>query len=208
MSPAPDFTPLGERFHERVEPIQPLARDANYGYAFANLCEGMMRPYAQVAELVDPEDPYEPWTPLFYLDITPDWALPWVGQIVGVPIPATATPEEARRLIREQSFQDIGKPKAIADALRPTLTGAQTIWMRERDGGDPYRLEIVTLVSETPDPAASLAALEPQIPAGIVLSFVQVEGWDYQQMETEGGDYTGLDTTFDEYSEMSRNVRD
>lgn len=150
MSPAPTYTPLGQVLQERTEPLQPVVVDEQNGYAHGNLCEAIMRPYQQVGELIDPPDPYEPWTPLFYVDITPDWALQWLGQVVGVRVPNTATPDEARALIKDQSQQEVGKPDAIRSAIEALITGDETVWFRERANGNAYALEVVILESESP----------------------------------------------------------
>lgn len=210
MSPAPDHTPLGEIFAERYSPLQPPDVDAQHDYAYGHLAEAMMRPFEQLAELIDPPDPYEPWTPLFFVDITPDWALPWLGQVVGVQIPATATPEQAREIIKSLSFEEVGKPAAIKAALALTLDYPEGeepyIYFREREP-NAYCLEIVTLVEQTPDPAQSLRAIQSQLPAAIKLSFRQIAGWDYQALTDEAWLYSVLPTTFDTYREMSDNDR-
>jgi len=115
-----------------------------------------MRPFEQIAELVDPPDPYEPWTPLFYVEITPDWALPWLGQAVGVTVPVTATPDQARKMIKELSFEKVGTTNAIRSALEFVLVtnppgGKPTVYFREREDGNAYVLEVVTLESEIPE---------------------------------------------------------
>lgn len=152
----PDYTPLGERLAFRTRFIQPPEVDEQYGYAHGHLAEAMMRPFEQIAELVDPPDPYEPWTPLFYVDITPDWALPWLGQAVGVTIPATATPDQARKMITELNFEEIGKPSYIQSALEFVLISSDppnppTVYFREREDGNAYVLEVVTLDGEIPE---------------------------------------------------------
>lgn len=200
----PDYTKLGARLQFRTRFIQPEEVDAEYGYAHGHLSEAMMRPFEQIAELVDPPDPYEPWVPLFFLDITPDWALPWLGQAVGVKIPETATPDQARKMIKELSFEKVGTTDAIRTALEFVLTptdpeGKPTVYFRERDGGDAYYLEVITLDSETTDPIAALNAIQSQLPAGIKLRYDQVPGWDYEAMTTDDGPYSALDDTYSTY---------
>ena len=60
----------------------------------------------------------------------------------------------------------------------------------------------MTLTSETPDPAAVLAALLAQKPAGIVLTYRQVAGWDYQQMTAEGGTYADQSADYTTYTDL------
>jgi hypothetical protein len=208
---APDYSPLGQLLQERTEPIQTVEVDAENDYAHGHLCEAMMQPFFQLSELVDPPDPYGPWDPLFYLDITPDWALQWLGQVVGVRVPDSATPDEARAMIREMSYEQIGKPDTIRTAASSTLIPpdgvAPTIFFREREDGDAYVVEVTTLVSETPDPAATQAAIQAALPAGLKLVYGTVVGWDYEAMETEGGTYLAQKPKFTNYGNMARNVR-
>src|SRR5262245_2084216 len=139
--PTDPLSQLGERLKERTQPLAP--DDELYDYAHAKLCEGMMLPFEQLAELVDPPDPYIPWEPLFDVDLCPEWALPWLGQLVGVRLPAGLTEQQKRDVIKALGGFGRGGPKAIIDAIKITLTGSKTVTLRERDDGDPYKLEVV-----------------------------------------------------------------
>ena len=191
--PEPVHTPLGERLRERTQPLAP--NDELYGYAHAYLCEGIGRMLAQVAEVCDPEGDLPPLAPLLDIDLCPDWALPWLAQWVGVRLPSGVSESEARALIRSVAGFSRGTPVAIEAALASVLTGTKTVFFRERDGS-PYRLEVVTLTGETPDPAATLAVLKTQIPGGIVLSYRTVESWDWQQVVATIATWADVTTTY------------
>ena len=81
------------------------------------------------------------------------------------------------------------------------------MYFREREDGDAYALEVVTLDNETPDEDAVARAIAASVPAGIVVAYRSVLGWDYQAMTTEGGTYTALKTRFDDYQKNSENDR-
>ena len=81
-----------------------------------------------------------------------------------------------------------GSPDAIRAAAGFGLTGSKLVLLRERDNGDAYLLEVVTLVEETPDPALVHQLILSQKPGGIALTSQTVVGWDYQQMTL---DYVG-----------------
>ena len=120
----------------------------------------------------------------------PEWALPWLGQAVGAKLPGDLTEEEKRTFIREVAGQQLGTVASMTTAARSTLSSPDaTMWFRERDGG-AYLLEVVAIAEETPDPAATLAALVATKPGGIKLVHNVLPGWDYQQMTTVGGTYT------------------
>jgi hypothetical protein len=206
LAPEPDHSPWGERLRERTQPLQP--DDDQYGWAHAILCETLAQPFLQVAELADPEDPLPPWAPLFSVDLCPAWALPWLAQLVGARLPVGISEDDARTYILEVAGHRAGTSASMTTAVRNTLVPSDpdepaTVWFRERDGS-PYRLEVVTLTGETPDPAASLRALLAFKPGGILLEYRQVDGWDYQQMTTEGGTYAQQTTTYTSY----RNLRE
>ena len=200
---APELTPWGERLRERTEPLAP--DDAERGYVHAHLAGAMAEALKRVAEIYDPEDGL-PGSPLLDVDRCPDWALPWLAQLVGVTIPPDMSPELARAGIRDVAGWKRGTPNALRAAAGAYLTGDKTVFFRERDptGADPpYTLEVVTLDDETPDPAAVEAALRRQKPAGIVLFYRVVTGWDYQELAAAGPDpYSALDDAYPTYLEL------
>lgn len=198
---APELTAWGERLRERTEPLAP--DDAANGYAHALLSGALASVLERVATVYDPDDDTLPASPLLDVDRCPDWALPWLAQLVGVTIPPRWTTEQIRIGIRSVAGWKRGTTAAMRAAAGMYLTGAKTVFFRERDatGGDPpYCLEVVTRDSETPDPAAVLGALQRQKPAGILLTYRVVEGWDYQELELTGPDpYSTLATTYATY---------
>jgi hypothetical protein len=208
VTPEPVHTSLGARLRERTQPLAP--NDELYGYAHAHLCEALARMLEQVGDVFDPEGDVPPLAPILDVELCPDWALPWLAQLVGVVLPAGVDPDDARTLIADVAGFARGTPESLRAAAGLFLTGDKTVMFRERDptGADPpYTLEVVTVASETPDPAAVLRALLAQKPGGIVLNYRTVAGWDYQQMTTEGGPYSALKTRFTTYRRMSNNER-
>lgn len=159
----PAYTPLGKRLQERTEQLQPEALDAQYGYAHGHLSEAMMRGLEQLGTLIDPPDPAVPWQPLFDIDLCPDWALPWLAQCVGVRLPQSVTAAQARALIVGLGLHKRGTIGAIVAAGEPFLDEGvrHTVYVRERDGGDPYRLEIVTAEESLPESDRELINWQP-----------------------------------------------
>lgn len=198
----PPYSPLGERLRERTQPLAP--DDQLYNYAHAKLCEGMMLPFAQLAELVDPPDPYIPWEPLLNVDLCPYWALPWLGQVVGVRVPKTLSEADMRMMIKSLGSFARGSPGAIEAAAGFGLTGTKTVLFRERDAGDAYRLEIVVLERECADIALVRSLVLSQKPGGIVVDVHTIVGWDYQQMKTAfvGKVYSDVKTTYPTYDDL------
>jgi hypothetical protein len=208
--PEPEMSQWGERLRERTLPLQP--DDYLYGWTHAILCEALAKPYQQIVELIDPPEPYPPWGPLFDLYACPDWALPWLAQLVGIRLPAGATSAEVRRIIKHAAGHNVGTVAAIRASLEATLVSANpptppTIYFRERDGS-AYRLEVVTLDPETPDPALTQMVLESVVPGGLVLDYRHIEGWDYQAMTDEyvGYTYADLAGDFANYRDLTQHI--
>jgi hypothetical protein len=103
------------------------------------------------AALVDPDAADSRW-------------LPWLAQLVGVRLPATATDAELRAAIRNpgQTWEH-GTPGAITAAGRSALTGTRYLRTIPSYGGDPFTIGIVTVREETPS-AGTWAKLKVSLP--------------------------------------------
>jgi Phage tail protein (Tail_P2_I) len=207
---APELTPWGERLRERTEPLAP--DDEAHGHAHAQLAGALATALERVAQIYDPDDG-PPGSPLVDVDRCPDWALPWLAQLIGVTLPADADPDTARILIGDVAGWRRGTPAALRAAAGLHLTGGKTVLFRERDpdaADPPYTLEVVTLDSQTPDPVAVQAELDRQKPAGIVLDYHVIAGWDYQEMTGRylelGGDYATLEADYADYGDLTTNT--
>ena len=158
----PELTPWGERLRERTEPLAP--DDAEHGDAHAYLAGAMAATLERAAEIYDPDEGL-PGSPLVDVDRCPDWALPWLAQLVGVVIPERDTPELARERIRAVAGWKRGTPGAMRAAASMYLTvDNPTVHFRERDptGGDPpYCLEVVTRKDEVPETDLPLTNVLP-----------------------------------------------
>jgi len=205
MTPDPDFTPQGEKLRERTVYLQ--EDDAQYNYAHSHLCEGMMRAQAQISELIDPPEPYPPWGPLFDVSVCPAWALPWLAQVVGVRLITGLDEQGQRDFIDGMAFSRRGAPDSIRTLIQSQLSGSKLVWFRERDAGDPYRLEAIVKTSEVTTSVAAIKALviAHQKPGGIIFNLRDVDTWDYQEMTTEfvGQKYMHVAATYATYRALS-----
>ena len=116
MTPV-ELTPWGERLRERTEPLAP--DDASYRYAHAYLAGALASVLERVAEIYDPEEGL-PGGPLLDVDRCPDWALPWLAQLVGVAMPPGMDPATARAGIRSVAGWKRGTPAALRAAAGTT----------------------------------------------------------------------------------------
>src|SRR4051795_10702098 len=126
----PVLSDLGERLRERTAPLAPT--DADHDWVHAHLCEAIGVMLAEVGQVYDPADPHPPGAPLLDPALAPDWALPWVGQLVGVHVPPGLTPDQARTLITDVAGWGRGTPDSLRAAAEAFLTGGKTVYFRER----------------------------------------------------------------------------
>jgi hypothetical protein len=194
-------TIMGSRLRERTQPLAP--DDERYGFAHAWLCEAISALAMQAQQVADPDGDVPPLAPILSPDYAPDWALPWVAQLVGIQLPAGIDPDRARLLIKDASGFRRGTRDSIRAVANSYLTGTQQLYFRERDEGDAYALEIVTLTSETPDPDALLAAITAQKPGGIVLRYRTISGWDYEALRDTGDTYAETAGQYDTYQNLA-----
>jgi hypothetical protein len=201
----PEHTPIGARLRERTQPLAP--DDAAYGYAHAYLCEAIGRMLAQLADVFDPDGDVPPLAPILDPVLCPTWALPWLAQFLGVQLPSGVSDAQARGMIQDVAGFKRGTVAAMRAVVLPLLTGTKTLWLRERNLGDAYALDVVTLTGETPSQAAVLSALLSQKPGGIVLTYRAVASWDYAQMGVEGGTYAFQSTQYLSYQKLSEHTK-
>lgn len=198
-----------EDLRESLAPIMTSALD-EYLQAIAAMF-GQIEDYT--LDTVDLDgNPLPGWGILFDVDLCPTAALPYLAQFVGETLPTTLSDAEAREQIRSQPNRKRGTPAGITAAARATLTGAQQVIFRERDPAacptEPaYGLTVVTYTSQTPDPAVTEAAIRSNIPAGIVLNYETLPGWDITALEAAGyADISALEAAFANIDQFEVNL--
>jgi hypothetical protein len=165
---------------------------------------GLSRPFELIEYYASDTDTDIGWSLLLSLDRCPVEALPWLAQIVGVKLPQNLNESEQRNYIAQVSNWRRGTLGAIAGAANPTLTGDRTVIIRERYDGSgidaPYYMEVVTYSAETPNPAATEAAIRSQKPAGIILTYTVLAGQDFQHVKDT---YATLQDVKDRYTDFA-----
>jgi hypothetical protein len=156
---------LGEELYQQILPLHGPDPD---GLAY-DLVGAWILGTQRVYELVGDTGGRPGWGALFDPDALFGDELKWLAQ--------------ARTAIRLQAAQYRGTVEAQIDAVRATLTGTKWVAYTERVGGDAYAIAVRTKTVETPDPAATLAAMVDyeygQKPAGLVLDYATVSGQTY-----------------------------
>lgn len=120
----------------------------------------------------------------------------WLGQAAGLSVPPSLSVAAARAYITARGVSRRGTPGALIAAARSALTGgAGIVRLAERVGGDAYAATITTYASQTPDPAAVLAAATQEKPVGLVLTHVVLPGQTWGDVAASGltlGDLTTI----------------
>lgn len=178
-TPPPTLESFADDLYDALLPVAWL--DAQADWHLAYYCGAAGEMFQDVADVARDTPAGPGWSAVMDLGRCPDAWLPWLGQFAGVTVIPGSTPAEMReRIARTDGFRR-GTPEAIRAAAQATLTGNRTVYFRERNGG-AYRLDVVTLSGETPDPAATRAALMAQKPGGILLTYNTVTGQDWQAL--------------------------
>jgi hypothetical protein len=208
-APPPDLAPdsFAARLYAMLGPV--AEQDPFAAWSLLILCNAIGGEYQLVEDWVRDTPDGPGWSLLLDLDRCPAEALPWLGQFVGVRLFPGSTPAEQRQRIASTAGFKRGTRDALIGAARATLTGAQTVIFRERDGaaqGHPaapdyaYYLTVTTYDSQTPNPAATLAALLAQKPGGIVLTYQHTTGQTYQQLHTNHASYAAVKAAYPTYA--------
>lgn len=152
---------VGQQIFDSLGSVLAGAHGAPFAGAVGEMFQG-------VDQILDPSDGTPPFAILYDPDRCPFAWLPWLADQYGVQLVEGDTEANWRTTIRDRPPAKRGRPATHIAAIKATLTGTKHVDFNERDGS-AYRLGVLTTPSETPDPAATLAASLSQKPAGIVL---------------------------------------
>lgn len=198
---APVLDSFADRLYDNLSPL--TLDDETQDWALARFCDALGAMFQPVEDLARDTVDGPGWSAVLDLTRAPASWLPWLAQFVGVTIPARLTDtDEQRAFIAHADGFNRGTPAAIRAAAISTLTGSRVLFFRERDTGDPYRLEVITITSQTPDPDATERAVRAQTPAGLTLAYRTSDGQDYEQVDIDHVDYTAVNTDYTNYAAM------
>ena len=207
--------PLGETFDDPPDPLlpdtfaarlytalAPVARvDPQNAWSLLILCNALGTMFQLLDDYVrdSPEGPG--WSALMDLDRCPPEALPWLAQFAGVRMLPGLTDAQQRDRVKSTDGFRRGTVAAIVAAAQHTLTGAKTVAITERVGGDAYALTINTYANETPDTLATYNALLAAKPAGLTLTYSSgVAGQTYAVLNSRVASYTACSTRYPNYT--------
>lgn len=135
------------------------------------LVDTLTAPAAPLEEIVRGDEANQPFERAVDVDLAPLWVLPWLACMVGVEWRG-GTSEALRALIRDRPRYRRGTNAAIEAEVRQTLLDPDTatVTVQSRVGDDPFVMNVITIPAETPDPAATLAAINRVKPAFVLIA--------------------------------------
>ncbi len=162
MSPLPTMNAAGAELYEE---LWQLADDLDEprGYVLAHVSNalGLMRVAAM--DLFEDRDGRPGYSQMLDIERLPASAgFGYLGQIVGVRPTVGAADEVQREEVRTKAGKDRGRPASTVRKVKATLTGDKVVRVIE----GVWTHTIITRTSETPDPAATYAAMLSDKPEG------------------------------------------
>jgi hypothetical protein len=195
--------PFGQRLYGMLAPLAQY--DPSYGWSLLIFVNAATLAYEQVEAWVRDTPDGPGWSLLLDVNRCPPEALPWLAQLVGVRLLASDDDATDRERITATDGFNRGTPAAIKAAAQATLTGNRSVFVTERahDPADTpnyaYYLAVQTYAGQTPNPAATLTALQLQTPAGIILTYTCTTGQIYSQVVTGHATYAALKAAYPTY---------
>lgn len=183
--PQPDtYTPatmFGEKFIEGLGPWVTLHLAWYLDALGAMFSEVTTLAYDQG---VDGQPGYVPgYGTLFNAATCPVADLPYLGQYVGVSIPAGSSATAARSLVMQEAGQSRGTIGAMTAAVLRHLTGTQYRFIRERQrlDGTPnaYQMVIGVLSGEVDNAAQMQADVTAVKPGGVLVNWIITPGYTW-----------------------------
>lgn len=207
MTPQPTLKSFAQRLYDSVQPV--ADEDVNHGWALLLYCSALgsmfqiMEDYGRDQVVGSKLAPG--WSQILDPSRAPTAALPWLGQFVGVHVTAGLSDEAMRLQVTGVGGWQRGTPAAMIAAAQATLTGTKSVTVIERNGS-PYNITVITKTSETPNPAATRAALISQKVAGLTLDYVNIDGQIYYDLlNTNGLTYSNTFTIYANYQNLLLN---
>ena len=164
------------------------------------LVDALALPVAdQVQVLTDPDYSSDEYT-------VPFARLPWLAAMAGVDL-STIPDNRKRAVIADPDYRYRGSLTAIRKRVGETLTGAKSVEITCPLSGDPDAISVTTFASQTPDPAATEAAIRAEIPAWMRATIVtNAAGQSYSNMAADYATYGVMAATSKTYGTLSQEV--
>lgn len=188
-----DASPAALDLYDRLGDGLRKDDQANGGLLLA-LCHSTATAYQDFNDIVDTN-----WA----LALDPNTAtdLAWLAQWVGLSYDSKVDAETNRQRIRDRRQWQRGTVSSIRQAAIETLAPGARLDIFERSG-TAYGVLVVSFTAQTPNSAATLAAIQAQIPAGHTLTYTVTTRKVYAQLSLDYPTYAALSAAFATYALM------
>lgn len=170
----PTVGAYAQRLYDTLQIYTP--DDEQQGWAFLHYLQAIGQMRQPVDDIVrQAQDGRDGLQAFLDPDTTLAWALPWLAMLAGAALSIELDETQQRETIKQCPARDRGKRSAIVGAARRYTTDPANayVFIEEQYEGDPYRILIKTLTSQTPDPDAIVRAVtaDDTAPAGVLFTF-------------------------------------
>ena len=175
-------------------------KDADDGTVRA-LLDSLAAPVVGLVDvLTDPATTADEWA-------TPFDRVAWLAAMAGIDISTVASDARKRAVIGDAAWRYRGTVQAIRTRVAETLTGAKNVEIVTNYGGDPDAISVTTFASQTPDEAATEAAIRAEIPAWMEATIVtDAAGQSYSNLAADYATYGTMTATGKSYGTLSQEV--
>lgn len=193
-TPAPVNLPELPYTEATYAQLPEYVREADDGTVHDLLYAGCAQSDVAYTMLVDPSTYTDPAT-------VPSARIDWLAALAGIDL--TAVPQgERRAFIASDTSRYRGSPAAIRQRVGLTLTGAKQV---EIEFTSQFAVTVTTYATQTPDEAATEAAIRAEVPAWLVLTAVtDAAGQSYTALAVDYPTYGDMTTTGKTYGTLSQ----
>lgn len=196
-----DLTEAAQTLYDALDPAFTTgAEDVAAGVCSA-LVTGNLN---QILAYVGDTDERPGWQILFDPANCPVEALPYLAQFGGAILRPDMDEAQQRAAISDPEVFHRGMPAQIVAVAKRRLTGTKTVLLVERYTDNAYRMQIVTLPSETPYPDVTEAEIRAEAkPIGDVLYFNDVVPWTWGELAGEESTWADVAADFDTWADVA-----
>ncbi|HEX4501085.1 MAG TPA: phage tail protein [Scandinavium sp.] len=199
MSTDPQGANFAARLFEQLLPFQALDQ---LGHLWA-LCDGIYAMFQAVEELTaERDDGLSGWANMVDINACPSQYLPYLAQFVGAQVQPGLSDADQRAYIMSLPGFNRGRPETIISVVKATLTGSKFVDLQER-ASTAWRYTVVTRPSETPNPAATVAAIQSQKVGPDQFTHLLVEHATYGWLAGEYATYADVLAAYATYADLA-----
>lgn len=190
----PEASPAALELYEALSPAF-TQYDESTEWATLKTCTALVSANIDlIYEIVTDRASGPGWQILLDPELCPAVALPYLAQFVGARLTPEMDEATRRAAIANPEGFGRGRPAAIVAVAKRRLTGTKTVLLVEFYTGLAYRMKIVTLEAETPEPEATLAdIIREQKPIGIRLFFNSSPDWVWDELVEEQATWAAVE---------------